>query len=430
MLFFVLIYCDSVCNSKNRKKSLKLNKNQLLAYLYFFFNNAGLPGGLLYTNLLSPFFYLWLVYKKKQPVLWPFFVVIIPFDVIHIILGIEWKSFLISNILFLSTYIFAISFNYFIQHCENIGSLFKKILISNFLFTLIACVVIFTPYKESLWYKNKFTESVEGFYRLSLLTFEASYYSFIFAPIAIYYLLKVLLGINKKSALGIFILVGFPLLLSLSMGVLGAMFIAFLVLYLLHFKKIFYKKRFFLWLVIGVFLLFSITLILTIYFPDNPVFVRLSNIYNGIDTSTKGRTKDSFGIAWMVANERSIWFGSGLGQVKVLAFDIVKRYYNYWGDLLVVRIPNSVAETLAIFGIFGLIFRFCLIFYLFLKTKVLSNYYRTILFIFVFVYQFTGSYITSPVELVMWILAFSSAFKQFDVKNSTTLQFSKQRLSE
>ena len=124
----------------------------------------------------------------------------------------------------------------------------------------------------------------------------------------------------------------------------------------------------------------------------------------------------------MVAKERSIWFGSGLGQVKELAYDIVKRYLNYWGELEVVRIPNAVAETLAIFGIFGIAIRFILIFYFFIKTKVLENYYRTLLFVFVFVYQFTGSYITNIVEYVIWVMAFSSVFKQFDVRNENMEQ--------
>ncbi len=352
--------------------------------------------------------------------LWPFFIIVIPFDIIHVFLGIEWKSFLVSNALLLSTYIFVSCFHYFIHHYQHLGEIYKRLLIANFGFTLIAGVVYFTPYRELLWYMNKFTESVEGFHRLALLTFEASYYSFLFAPIAIYYLLKVFLKLHHKPALYTFALVCIPLLLSLSLGVIGTMVISFGALYIIHFKRIFYKKGFFSWLVIGLFILAIVTVILLTFFPNNALFVRIHNIYYGLDTSTKGRTTDSFGIGWKVAKERSIWFGSGLGQVKVLAFDVVKRYYNYWGDLDVVRIPNSVAETIAIFGIFGLIIRFGLIFYLFFKTKVLSNYYRTTLFVFAFVYQFTGSYITSIVEYVMWVIAFSSVFKQFDVRREIT----------
>lgn len=398
---------------------LKVSKYQLLAYIYFFFNSVGLVGGLLYTNILSPFFYVWLLKKSKQPILFPLLVFLIPFDIIHLILGVEIKSFIVSNLLFISTYIFVVSFHYFIHHYHELEGIYKRLLIANFCFTIIACLIYFTPYREVLWYKNKFTQSVEGFHRLALLTFEAAYYSQILAPVALYYLIKIFLRQNTKPALPTLLLVFIPLLLSLSMGVIGAIIISFIALYFIHYKKIFYKRNFFNILFFSSILITGIVILLVLFFPNNPIFIRLNNIYNGLDTSTKGRTNESFELAWMVAKERSIWFGSGLGQIKELAFDIVKRYFNYWGDLDVVRIPNAVAETLAIFGIFGVIFRFGLIFYFFFKTKVLNNYYRTLLFVFVFVYQFTGSYITSAVEYVIWVLAFSSIFKQFDVQEES-----------
>jgi hypothetical protein len=281
-----------------------------------------------------------------------------------------------------------------------------------------------------LWYKNKFTQSVEGFHRLALLTFEASYYSLLFAPIAIYYLAKIFFRINTKPANGTLILVLVPLFLSLSMGVLGAILIAFLAIYIIHWQKVFYKRNFFNYLIIFLVVLFFTATIILIFFPNNVLLIRINNILSGIDTSTRGRTNESYKLAWMVAKEKSIWFGSGLGQVKELAYDVVKRYLNYWGELEVVRIPNAVAETMAIFGIFGIAIRFSLIFYFFIKTKVLENYYRTLLFVFVFVYQFTGSYITNIVEYVIWVIAFSTVFKQFDVKQTNTNQVSTQKPSE
>jgi hypothetical protein len=214
------------------------------------------------------------------------------------------------------------------------------------------------------------------------------------------------------------------------MGVLGAILIAFLAIYIIHWQKVFYKRNFFNYLIIFLVVLFFTATIILIFFPNNVLLIRINNILSGIDTSTRGRTNESYKLAWMVAKEKSIWFGSGLGQVKELAYDVVKRYLNYWGELEVVRIPNAVAETMAIFGIFGIAIRFSLIFYFFIKTKVLENYYRTLLFVFVFVYQFTGSYITNIVEYVIWVIAFSTVFKQFDVKQTNTNQVSTQKPSE
>ncbi len=324
------------------------------------------------------------------------------------------KSFIISNLLFISTYIFTLSAALFIRQQQDIALLFKQITGWNMVFVLLALIVYFTPLKEVLWYKNKFTESVNDFYRLALLTFEASYYALLFAPIAIYYILKVILGQNQSSVLSTLFMIGTPLLLSLSVGVLAAIAISLMSFYVLNRRLVFTKKSVALVTVLSFTAVVFVLLVLWLFYPDNPLFVRIQNIILGVDTSTRGRTSDSFGIGWQVANERSVWFGSGLGQVKVLAHDIVKKYYNYWGELDVVRIPNAVAETLAIFGISGLVVRFGLIFYFFFKTRVLANHYQTAVFVFIFVYQFTGSYITNIVEYVAWILAFSNVFPQFD----------------
>jgi hypothetical protein len=82
----------------------------------------------------------------------------------------------------------------------------------------------------------------------------------------------------------------------------------------------------------------------------------------------------------------------------------------------IASIPNAAAETLAIFGWAGLILRIGIELFFFFLTKVWTNYYRLLLFLFVFIYQFTGSFITNVAEYVIWILAFTNVFHQFDVK--------------
>lgn len=398
----------------NNLGKLKLHSSRLWASLYFFFNSAGMKSGLLITNLLTPVLYIWLIKQKKGPVLWPCLLFLLPFNVVHIINGVEFKSFIISNLLFISTYVFTISAALFIKQQTDLGQLFKHVLGWNMIFILVALLVYFTPFKEVLWYKNKFTESVNEFHRLALLTFEASYYALLFAPIAIYYLLKVILGQNNSSVVSTLFMVGVPLLLSLSVGVLAAIAISLLCFYVLNWRLVFTQKSVATITILSIVTGVIVLAILILFFPDNALFVRLQNIVTGVDSSTRGRTTESFGLGWKVAYEKSIWFGSGLGQVKELAQIIVKRYYNWWGDLDVVRIPNAVAETLAIFGIWGLVVRFGLIFYFFFKTRVLSNHYQTAVFIFIFVYQFTGSYITNVVEYMAWILAFSNCFPIFN----------------
>ncbi len=398
--------------------SIKINFYALLSYVYFFFNSVGLPFGLLYTNLLTPVFYIWLWKHHQRFILIGLFVFLIPYDIIHVILGVEWKSFLKSNLLFISTYIFVFSFVHFINHYQYLGKLFKHILIANFIFSLIACVVFFTPYREVLWYIKKFTSSVDSLPRLALLTYEASYYSLLFIPIAFYYILKVLLNQNRTNGFYIMIMVFVPIILSLSIGVITASFFAFSLLFYINRNSLLKKKKFFYTILGGGILCILVLFILLIFFPENPVFVRIANIVTGQDTSANGRTIDSFTMAFRIAHLKSLLFGAGLGQIKILAPDIVSKYYYYWGELDVVRIPNTIAETLVIFGFTGLFLRLFIIYYLFLKTKVLTNYYRTALFIFIFLYQFTGSYITNIVEYVIWALAFSNVFEEFDVKKA------------
>jgi hypothetical protein len=81
----------------------------------------------------------------------------------------------------------------------------------------------------------------------------------------------------------------------------------------------------------------------------------------------------------------------------------------------VITIPNAVAETWTLFGIAGLMLRFIAEISLFFSRKVWCNYYRLILFVFIFIYQFTGSFVTNLAEYVIWILAFTEVFPQFDV---------------
>ncbi|MEO8406342.1 MAG: hypothetical protein ABI480_17160, partial [Chitinophagaceae bacterium] len=151
------------------------------------------------------------------------------------------------------------------------------------------------------------------------------------------------------------------------------------------------------------------------FFRQNALFLRLSNIIYGNDSSGNGRTTDAFILANKLLDEKSHYWGVGIGQIKVMGESIIRDYYFYYMDQA-VAIPNACAETLAVFGIVGLTVRIGLEIFLFFYTRTWSNYYRLLLFFFMFIYQFTGSFITNVAEYVIWILAFTNVFKQFDVQ--------------
>jgi hypothetical protein len=368
-------------------------------------------------HLLSPYFYLNLIRQRKKTYALPFGLFLSAYAIIHLYAGVDITSFLISNALFILTYFFTISFYHFVNGYDNLGKIFRQLLIFNAVLTALAIPFFFLPksYQEIFWYINKLTKGVTEFPRLALFTYEASYYSLLLVPVIFYYLLKFFFNQIQHNKWLMLALVTVPMLLSMSFGVIGAIILTWLILSLVHLKKLYKKKRAF-YITAGLILSVSLTaFIFWFYFPANPFVIRIGNILAGSDTSAKGRTTDSFTMAWRLANERSLYFGAGLGQIKILIIELVGKYYKYWGVFPRYDIPNAMGETLAIFGFTGIFIKLFLEVWLFFKTKVFSNYYRFSLFLFIFIYQFTGSFITNIIEYVIWALAFSSVFPFFNV---------------
>lgn len=147
-----------------------------------------------------------------------------------------------------------------------------------------------------------------------------------------------------------------------------------------------------------------------VFFPDNILFVRIANVVTGKDPSGKGRTLDAFWLASQLLEQKSYWWGIGPGQIKILGLDLIRNFYGYSQGHVRVAIPNAAAETLAIFGWVGFLVRIGIEWFFFFYTRVWTNYYRLLLFLFIFIYQFTGSFITNVAEYVIWIMAFTPGF--------------------
>jgi hypothetical protein len=205
-----------------------------------------------------------------------------------------------------------------------------------------------------------------------------------------------------------------PFVLSFSFGVIASTILAGIIATIIHPSQLLGKRRTVnAFVYLGV-LTSSFLFILVFYFRHNPLFTRILNIFSGSDTSAKGRTGDAFFLARKMLEQKNEWWGIGVGQVKLVGHDIVSGYYLYNMDF-VATIPNAMAETLAIFGWVGFWIKLLVELAFFYYTKVWTNYYRLLLFLFIFIYQFTGSFITNMAEYVIWILAFTNVFKAFDV---------------
>jgi hypothetical protein len=244
------------------------------------------------------------------------------------------------------------------------------------------------------------------FYRLKMLTYEPSYYCTLFAPIVIYYMLK---GVRKElpRAWLYYCLVLIPLFLSLSFGVILSIALAFVAILVWDARHTIFTKKNFKYLLGGTLLVGAVLAGLAIFHPDNVLFRRMANVFSGRDLSFNGRTLDSYRIAMLVLQNRSMLFGVGFGQVKVLALPIFSHYYNTTKfKVSDIGIPNAMGDLFATLGLISVLLKLYLEFFFFFRTKVSSNYYRLALFLFIFIYQFTGSFIMNIAEYAVWIMAF------------------------
>ena len=393
---------------------MTLNKYFPFAFIYFFVNSLALPFGLTYTALLAPLFYVWVLLTRKKEILLPFVMILLPFVLIHImVVGVEMKSYLFSVLNLILIYIFCQTVYTFLKVCKDPEKIFRRLLILNFIVCLIAIPVYFTPYFTWLWLEQNISSGLTV-RRLKLFTYEPSYYALLFSPIFFFYLLQYFFRQNTIGSVWLPLMLFIPYLLSFSIGVISAALLAGIITWLVYFRQLTRKRRILNTIVNTGALLGSSMIILVLFFRYNPLFSRIGNIFSGHDTSGKGRTIDAFILANRILETGNEFWGIGIGQIKIVGANIIRNYYMY-DPGYAVAIPNAVAETWAMFGWIGVSLRILIEVFLFFYTRVWSNYYRLLLFLFIFIYQFTGSFITNTAEYVIWILAFTNAFKQFDI---------------
>ena len=399
---------------------MKVNKYFPFAFVYFFINSLALPFGLTYTAILGPFFYIWILLKRKKEVVLPFIAILAPFILIQALyFDVVRKVYFYSLLNLVLVYIFCQAVYTFLKVCNDIETILRRVLILNFILCLVAVILYFTPYYQILWIEQSLTEGINDFRRLKLFTYEASYYATLLVPLFCFYMLQYLFRQNKIKGWLLLLMIFLPFVLSFSFGVIGALLVSGLITYILYFRKLTARRRILNGVIFSGGFFLAGTAIIYIFFRNNFFILRLINIFTGHDSSGKGRTTDAFFLANKLLEKRNEYWGIGLGQVKIAGADILRDYYLYSKDF-VATIPNAVAETLTIFGWTGLALRLFIELFFFFQTKVWTNYLRLWLFLFIFIYQFTGSFITNLAEYVIWILAFTNVFRQFDVQQRET----------
>jgi hypothetical protein len=198
------------------------------------------------------------------------------------------------------------------------------------------------------------------------------------------------------------------MILAGSAGVIGSMGIAVI----LSSFKIIFKFIVKNWII-------AILICVGSLFVLSGLFERFQYILNGEDYSGMVRVVFSLQAAIDMLDEKGLWwFGVGPGQIKFQIERYTSDYAAFGGTLL----PNSIANTIASVGIIGTAIKFTAMFWLYFKTKSYKNYYSNSLFIFIFIYQFTGGYFNNINEYVVLGIAFGYARYSQRIGNSNSSQ--------
>ena len=293
--------------------------------LYFFLNTWLLPLGLLYTTVLTPVLLIYLHQHASLRYCVPFFLVTLPLACGHWLQGFDAGAYFVSWSLLFTAYVFALALYRFVQ-THAVAALFKGVLTVNFILLLMAVLLLFVvpASVEVFWYQNKITTGAAESIRYKALTYEASYYALLFAPVFLYYLLRLLLTPVKHKG-WLLLLVGLPLLLSLSFGVMAALLFAVILALCADVQAFVRAARYLRWVLLLIVIVFVLAVLWVQWLPDSVVALRLINILQGQDPSFSGRTTDAFYLAWQIAAQKSIWWGAGFGQVKVLGPEIFQQ---------------------------------------------------------------------------------------------------------
>jgi len=387
-----------------------------LSILIFFFNSLLPADGFTFTLLLTPIWIYYLYNKGRLREISVVALLSLPFVIIHLVQGVNTSHYISSFLVIISVLFFAFAWKFAIEEKNiNLDAVFKAIVVLNFLLVLLSILLLLVPaLKQLVWYMVPISNGIV-IPRLKLFTSEASHYSLWLAPIAIYFY-TVAIFLSPKRPLATLFMVSVPLLLSFSLGVLAALIMSFVLMLIVYLKKVSFSKKGKQYLAIVLLFTFAAFLIAYLFYPSNPLFLRLKYVWQGKDTSARGRTFEAFILANKIIAQKSHLWGIGPGQLNILGRNTILQYYSYSNAPQAVRIPNASAETILFFGYVGFAFRIALELFLFFKTKVFNNPIRFWLFAFVFIYQFTGSYITNITEYIIWILAFSNAFPQLNNK--------------
>lgn len=391
----------------------RLNIISAIVIIFIFFNDIGLPHGLQYTALFAPLFFLKYALKYRKAFI-SYSVIVLFYFITHLFNDeITWFYYFRSQLLHFLVFIQIIAFYYVVNYKGYvIKKAFDRSVYINLALLVLGILLLVIGFPKVMFEVTHVSKSVGVMPRFRIFTVEPSYYSMLMVPLLFFYLAQPL-NESKKIDFEKILLIGLSLLISFSFGVLSVMMMSLFIVYFFRIKNLMDKKKRNLILsLLGV----TIVLIAGLYLfkPDNALFVRLGDIISGNDSSGKGRITQPWILAMkMLAKNNDFWFGIGWGQIRIIGHDIIKSFYQYTETPQTkFGLPNILTEITTTLGFVGLTIVLLAELILFKITRVSKSYFRSLIFWFIFIYQFTGSYTSSVLFYAYWVFAFSPKFDE------------------
>ena len=393
--------------NKDKIENVGLN-GKLLILIFFIFNTVFLPPPLLWINFLSVFYIFKVLNSKSILILIGFVFLLGMFSVIHFYNGVDIEAYRNSSLIYILTAYTAITVRvYLVNNPVKFDAFYKPMVKYNFGLYIVGLFLFFLDIPSKVFVVYTYEEGVLP--RMRGLLYEPSFYAYLLTPWIIYAILKNIKSKASKSDLKYFLLLVIPFISTASIGVISALFLA---LGIVGFLRVFSYMKLNRKVVLVTTAVFFALIITVLLYPE-VILSRVVSILNGEDGSANQRTIGSLDVSYQIMKEKSTLFGIGSGQIKIIGNDIFNNYFNYQKSNI-ARIPNAIGETMTIFGFVGLAIRLIIQFLIFIIFKVYKNNYLLILFLFLFIYQFTGSFITSTNEYIFWLLITIPVFREFN----------------
>jgi hypothetical protein len=373
------------------------------AAVYLLLNSAGLPQGVFYSTLISPLLFVWLYLRGRRWLTAKFLLCISPFVVAHVMMGIASPLYYLRSLCLMWTvYVTVYALAWALLNTRAIERLFGQLIVLHFWVGVFALAIAPTPLRPLLWHDDSTViAGTSHLMRLSLLTTEPSVCAELMLPLVVFAAVR-LLQDNKRRSLIYLMMISLPFLLTQSFGGIFMALAAIGVSLAVSYRRILLRPKN---LAISLGMMGAFAALVLV---PSPISQRVLQVMSGGDSSTNSRTIFSFLTAYTVASSKSIWWGVGFGQGKLV--DVSDLNIGFTVGI----IPNAVAGTFAELGIVGVVVRFAVEFFLFARTRVYRNSFRLAMFMVAFATQLTGSHIMDVQQYLMWCLAFLPIFPWLD----------------